>query len=76
MVEASDGKEALCNIDPMSPPDLILMDQQMPNLSGIECARSIKALYPFLEIVLVSGSLVAMTTGAWQQISIYFLTLF
>ena len=27
VAEASDGKEAPCNIDPMSPPDLILMDQ-------------------------------------------------
>ena len=56
VVEASNGEEALNNIDPMYPPDLIFMDQQMPNLSGIECARSIKALYPLLKIVLASGS--------------------
>ncbi len=54
--EASDGVEALKSIDPNALPDLIFMDHQMPKLSGIECAKSIKTLYPFLKIVLISGS--------------------
>lgn len=56
VLEASDGIEALKMIDPNALPDLIFMDRQMPNLIGIECAKSIKALYPFLKIVLMSGS--------------------
>jgi CheY-like chemotaxis protein len=49
--------EALDAIDPNSPPDLIFMDHQMPRLSGIDCARQLKALYPSLKIILISGSL-------------------
>ncbi len=56
VVEAPDGREALNLIDPTSPPDLILLDHQMPNLSGIECAKAIKDSNPSQKIVLVSGS--------------------
>jgi CheY-like chemotaxis protein len=56
VVEASDGLEALQIINPELPPDLILIDHQMPRLSGIECSKSLKTLYPSLKIVLVSGS--------------------
>lgn len=56
VVEASDGTEALQIIDPTLLPDLIFMDHQMPKFSGIECTKSLKALYPSLKIVLISGS--------------------
>jgi CheY-like chemotaxis protein len=56
VVEASDGMEALDAIDPHFPPDLIFMDHQMPRLNGIDCARQLKTLYPFLKIILISGS--------------------
>ena len=56
ILEASDGLEALDAINPHCPPDLIFMDHQMPRLSGIDCARRIKTLYPFLKIILISGS--------------------
>src|SRR5512139_2585977 len=56
-MEASDGMEALDAINPNSPPALIFMDHQMPRLSGIDCARQLKTLYPSLKIVLISGSL-------------------
>lgn len=57
VLEASDGVEALDAINPDSPPALIFMDHQMPRLSGIDCARQLKGLYPSLKIVLISGSL-------------------
>lgn len=56
VLEAPDGREALRLIDPASPPDLIIMDHQMPHLSGIECAKAIKNSNPSQKIVLVSGS--------------------
>ena len=56
VVEASDGLEALDAINPNSLPDLIFMDHQMPRLSGIDCSIRLKTLYPFLKIVLMSGS--------------------
>ena len=57
VLEASDGIEALKTINPNAVPDLIFMDHQMPRLSGIDCARQLKRLYPSLKIILISGSL-------------------
>jgi len=56
VLEASDGLEALTAVNLTALPDLIFMDHQMPKLSGIDCARKLKPLYPFLKIVLISGS--------------------
>ncbi len=56
VVEASDGQEALDIIDPNALPDMIFMDHQMPKLTGVDCARQLKTLYPSLKIVLISGS--------------------
>ncbi len=56
VLEASDGMEALDAIDPDALPDLIFMDQQMPRLNGVDCARKLKNLYPSLKIILITGS--------------------
>lgn len=56
VTEASDGQEALDIIDPNALPDLIFIDHQMPRLSGIDCVKRLKALYPALKIVLITGS--------------------
>ncbi|MEJ2695734.1 MAG: response regulator [Candidatus Sulfobium sp.] len=53
--EASNGQEALDMIDPNALPDLIFMDYLMPGHSGIDCAKQLKALYPSLKIVIISG---------------------
>jgi CheY-like chemotaxis protein len=55
VVEASNGPEALDLINPNTLPDLIFMDYQMPGHSGIDCAKRLKALYPYLKIVMISG---------------------
>jgi len=41
--EASDGVFALEKCQGDSPPDLVLLDVLMPNLSGLECCRRLKA---------------------------------
>ncbi len=56
VVEASDGVEAIDTIDPDALPDLIFMDHQMPRLNGIDCTRELKTMYPFLKIILITGS--------------------
>lgn len=51
--EADDGSEALGLIDRLEL-DLIVMDVQMPSMSGFEATRLISQLHPEVKVVLVS----------------------
>jgi DNA-binding NarL/FixJ family response regulator len=48
------GEAALIGI-PHSGAQVVLMDIKMPGMSGIECARRLKALLPHLIIVMITG---------------------
>ena len=50
---AASGPEALASADVLRP-DLVLLDVRMPNMGGVEAARSLHAAYPETIIVLVS----------------------
>jgi len=50
----SSGEAALAGI-PQSGAQVVLMDITMPGMSGIECARRLKALLPHLIVVMVTG---------------------
>src|SRR5271170_4430173 len=39
---------------PKHQPDIVLMDIQLPNLSGIECTAQLKQLLPSVQIVMVT----------------------
>jgi two-component system response regulator YesN len=54
--EAADGNEALENIDAQDP-DVVILDQRMPGLTGIETAREIIRRRPDQKIVLCSAYL-------------------
>ncbi len=47
------GAEALKEI-PREKPDVVLMDINLPDLSGIECVRRLKAEYPGLQIMMLT----------------------
>ncbi|HTJ79493.1 MAG TPA: response regulator transcription factor [Rariglobus sp.] len=47
------AEEALDRI-PKEPPDVVLMDIKLPQLSGIECVQLLKAKMPELEIVMLT----------------------
>jgi DNA-binding NarL/FixJ family response regulator len=47
------GEEALKAI-PQHQPEIVLMDIQLPNLSGIDCAAQLKRLFPALHIIMVT----------------------
>jgi DNA-binding NarL/FixJ family response regulator len=47
------GKEALAGT-PVTPPDVVLMDINMPGMNGIECVSHLKALLPAVEIVMLT----------------------
>jgi DNA-binding NarL/FixJ family response regulator len=47
------AEEALRAI-PKHQPDIVLMDIQLPNLSGIECTAQLKQLLPAVQIIMVT----------------------
>jgi DNA-binding NarL/FixJ family response regulator len=47
------GEDALREI-PQTPPEVVLMDINLPGLDGIECVRKLKELKPTLRIVMVT----------------------
>ena len=54
--EAADGQEAVDLASAVSP-DVIVVDQRMPGMSGIETAVALRARFPDLRIVLCSAFL-------------------
>lgn len=51
----SSGAEAIAGL-PRLRPDLILMDIQLPDRNGIECAKRLRQILPFLKIIIVTGT--------------------
>ncbi len=54
VVEAADGPRAI-EIAEADRPDIVLMDEAMPGLTGSETAARLRTTYPDLRIVLISG---------------------
>jgi DNA-binding NarL/FixJ family response regulator len=50
---AQDGRQALELIDQVLP-DLVLLDAQMPGLSGVEVAHQIKGRWPGTRVILMT----------------------
>lgn len=53
MIEASNGEEAIKTVA-LDPPDVVLMDVQMPVMSGIEATKAIKRSAPDLPIIIIT----------------------
>ncbi len=51
--EARTGKEALQRVE-KNPPDVILLDFQMPDLNGLDVARQVTKLFPAIPILMVT----------------------
>jgi two-component system chemotaxis response regulator CheY len=54
IVEAADG-EIACNLYNSEKPDLVILDITMPNKTGIEALRDIKAADPSAKIIMCSA---------------------
>lgn len=51
--EARTGREALQRVE-KNPPDVILLDFQMPDLNGLDVARYVTKLFPEIPILMVT----------------------
>ncbi len=60
---AADGAEALREVE-AHPPHLLLLDQQLPILTGLEVLRHLRATGSQIPAVLISGALDAATEKA------------
>ncbi|MCG3209700.1 MAG: Transcriptional regulatory protein DegU [Anaerolineae bacterium] len=54
VAEAGDGAEALAQVDALQP-DVVLLDIQMPNVSGLEAVGRIKAQHPDVKILILTS---------------------
>jgi DNA-binding NarL/FixJ family response regulator len=48
-----DGEQALLDI-PKNPPNVVLMDINLPQMSGIECVARLKVILPKLQVVMLT----------------------
>jgi DNA-binding NarL/FixJ family response regulator len=65
--EARTGAEALQQVLKTPPPDLILLDYQMPDLNGVDVARQISELFPRIPILMVTLHLSNQLAEAARQ---------
>ena len=56
VVNAADSGEAALELVHSDPPDVVLLDQQMPGLSGSETFAAIKQANPLIEVIILTGN--------------------
>jgi two-component system, NarL family, invasion response regulator UvrY len=52
--EARTGGEALSRVQEAPPPDVVLLDFQMPDLNGLDVAREMARLWPKIPILMIT----------------------
>ena len=67
--EARTGEEALQRVK-KAPPDLILLDFQMPDLNGLDVAQQISELFPRIPILMVTIHLSSQLAEAAKRVGV------
>lgn len=55
-VLTADGGEAALELVKSDPPDVVLLDQEMPGMHGSETFVAIKELNPLIEVIMLTGN--------------------
>ncbi|MDO5674624.1 MAG: response regulator [bacterium] len=55
-VLTADGGEAALELVQSDPPDVVLLDQEMPGMHGTETFVAIKELNPLIEVIMLTGN--------------------
>ena len=55
VLTAFSGPEALEKLEQDSRVDVVILDVKMPGMDGIEALKQIKAKYPLLEVIMLTG---------------------
>ena len=69
--EAIDGREALLQVETLHP-NLIFMDIRLPGENGIQLTQKIKARYPNITVIILTGYDLAEYREASFQYADYF----
>jgi CheY-like chemotaxis protein len=56
VITASNGEDVMLSLNKGSLPDLLIIDQKMPDMDGITCIRKIKEMKIAVPIILATGS--------------------
>jgi two-component system chemotaxis response regulator CheY len=69
VVEAADGRQALDRLKEMSPPDVVLVDWDMPVMSGIDFIRAVRQLHVHdpLPLIMVTTHSECESLGAGME---------
>lgn len=70
VAQAADGQEALRQVE-LHQPDVVLMDYQMPGLSGVQATRLIRQRWPKVRVVGLSGRDDAAIAQQMQEAGAY-----
>lgn len=73
VVEAATGEEALDQIA-QARPDFVVLDVNMPGIGGLETARRIRALRPYLPITLLTANIQDPVRAQAVDLQVGFLT--
>jgi DNA-binding NarL/FixJ family response regulator len=54
VLEASNGKDLLDRLSKISPPEIVILDIQMPVMNGFDTVKALQAKYPEIKIIVFS----------------------
>lgn len=70
VVEAVDGLDAVEQFQTAGPFDLILLDLNLPGLSGVDVCRSIRRIAPHQPVLIVSGAILPDHDRALEELGV------